>query len=30
MQGPCRNPELIPFLKEKNHAPQGGAKEVLV
>ncbi len=27
---PMPESELIPFLKEKNHAPQGGAKEVLV
>lgn len=27
---PMPESELIPFLKEKNHSPQGGAKEVLV
>ena len=27
---PMPESELIPFLKEKNHAPRGGAKEVLV
>ena len=27
---PMPESALIPFLKEKNHAPQGGAKEVLV